>query len=172
MQTKHLLSWSTSELRVMLVYRLTRFKPSSKIFYWPFQGGTSLWIFDVFSFLCSLCLCMCLFICVLWSPAGKELTSWLSFVVSNCEFVTFPLVSWVRCGTWLYRFLIFAPLLTMALISAWVKNLLCIVVLKQGLIWYKYIPLCWSGADTRALGNQKDTGPYLLIGEGVVVRDK
>ena len=38
--------------------------------------------------------------------------AWLSFVVSNCEFVTFPLVSWVRCGTWLYRFLIFAPLLT------------------------------------------------------------
>ena len=29
-----------------------------------------------------------------------------------CEFVTFPLVSWIRCGTWLYRFLIFAPLLT------------------------------------------------------------
>ena len=29
-----------------------------------------------------------------------------------CEFVTFPLVSWVRCGTWLYQFLIFAPLLT------------------------------------------------------------
>ena len=35
----------------------------------------------------------------LWPPAGKGLTSWLSFVVSNCEFVTFPLVSWVRCGT-------------------------------------------------------------------------
>ena len=31
-----------------------------------------------------------------------------------CEFVTFPLVSWVRCGTWLYRFLIFAPLLTLS----------------------------------------------------------
>ena len=30
-----------------------------------------------------------------------------------CEFVTFPLVSWVGCGTWLYRFLIFAPLLTL-----------------------------------------------------------
>ena len=28
-----------------------------------------------------------------------------------CEFVTFPLVSWVRCGTLLYRFLIFATLL-------------------------------------------------------------
>ena len=37
-------------------------------------------------------------ICALWSPAGKGLTSWLSFVVSNCEFVTFPLVSWVRYG--------------------------------------------------------------------------
>ena len=35
----------------------------------------------------------------LWSPAGKGLTSLLSFVVSSCEFVTFLLVSWVRCGT-------------------------------------------------------------------------
>ena len=54
-----------------------------------------------------------LWICALWSPAGKGLTSWLSFMASNCEFVTFPLVSWVRCGTWLYWFLIFAPLLTL-----------------------------------------------------------
>ena len=51
------------------------------------------------SVLCLLCLCARLFICALWSPAGKGLTSWLSFVVSNCEFVTFPLVSLVRCGT-------------------------------------------------------------------------
>ena len=29
----------------------------------------------------------------------KGLTTWLSFLVYNCEFVTFPLVSWVRCGT-------------------------------------------------------------------------
>ena len=42
-----------------------------------------------------------------------EKASWLSFVVSKCEFVTFPLVSWVGCGTWLHRFLIFAPLLTL-----------------------------------------------------------
>ena len=66
------------------------------------------------SVLCLLCLCARLVICNLWSPAGKGLTSWLSFVVSNCEFVTFPLVSWVRCGTLLYRFLIFAPLLTLS----------------------------------------------------------
>ena len=33
------------------------------------------------------------------SPAGKGLASWLLFVVSICELITFPLVSWVRCGT-------------------------------------------------------------------------
>ena len=52
-----------------------------------------------FSVLYLLCLFARLFICALWSPAGKGLTSWLSFAVSNCEFVTFPFVSWVRCGT-------------------------------------------------------------------------
>ena len=52
------------------------------------------------SVLCMLCLCAHLFICALWSPAGKGLTSWLSFLVSKCDFVTFPLVSWVRCGTY------------------------------------------------------------------------
>ena len=42
---------------------------------------------------------LCASVYALWSPAEKGLTSWLSFVVSNCEFVSFPLVSWVRCGT-------------------------------------------------------------------------
>ena len=42
------------------------------------------------SVLCLLCLCACLFICALLSPAGKGLASWLSLVVSNCVFVTFP----------------------------------------------------------------------------------
>ena len=76
------MSWSTSELRVRLA-PLNRFKPSSKIFYWPFQGGTS--FVDLLCFcsvLCLLCLCARLFICALWSPAGKGLTSWLSSVVS------------------------------------------------------------------------------------------
>ena len=31
-----------------------------------------------------------LFIAALWSPAGKGLTSWLSFVMFNCVFVTVP----------------------------------------------------------------------------------
>ena len=51
------------------------------------------------SVLCLLCLCACLFISALWSPAGKGLTSWLLVMVSKYEFVTFLLVSWVRCGT-------------------------------------------------------------------------
>ena len=44
-----------------------------------------------FSVLCLLCLCTRLFICALWSPARKGLTSWLSFVASYCRFVTFQL---------------------------------------------------------------------------------
>ena len=51
------------------------------------------------SVLCLLCLLARLFICALWSPAGKGMTSLRSFVMSNCEFVTFPLVSGVRHGT-------------------------------------------------------------------------
>ena len=53
--------------------------------------------------LCYFCLILLcfharLFVDALGSPAGKGLTSWLSFVMSNCDDVTFPLVSWVRCG--------------------------------------------------------------------------
>ena len=45
-----------------------------------------------------LCFHARLFIDDLRSPGGKGLTSWLSFVMFNCDVVTFPLVSWVRCG--------------------------------------------------------------------------
>ena len=39
-----------------------------------------------------------LFVDALRSPAGKGLTSWLSFVMSSCDVVNLPLVSWVRYG--------------------------------------------------------------------------
>ena len=47
-------------------------------------------------------------------PCGHLLVK-VSFVMSNCEVVTFPLVFLVRCGTCLYRFLIFDlfPFLTL-----------------------------------------------------------
>ena len=93
-----------------------------------------LWIFYVFSVLCLLCLCARLFICALWSPAGKGLTSWLSFVVYNCEFVTFPLVSWVRCGTWFIWFLIFAPLLILNTLKIWVAQQILRQLKYTGLI--------------------------------------
>ena len=46
--------------------------------------------FSVLKFLCYFCLVFvmlscALFIDALWSPAGKGLTSWLLFVMSNCE---------------------------------------------------------------------------------------
>ena len=60
--------------------------------------------------LCFFLSCVCyvfvrVCLCALWSPAGKGLTSWLSFVESYCEFVIFPLVS---IGVYLLDFL--APL--------------------------------------------------------------
>ena len=109
------MSWSTSGLRVRLA-PLNRFKPSSKIFYWPFQGGTSFVDLLCFCFdLCLLCLCASVYMCFVvtcWERA--DLLALVCGVF--CEFVTFPLVSWVRCGTWLYRFLIFAPLLTLKIL--------------------------------------------------------
>ena len=49
-----------------------------------------LWIIYVISVLFVLCFRARLFIDGLWSPGGKGLTSWLSFVMSNCEVVAFP----------------------------------------------------------------------------------
>ena len=58
---------------------MNRFKPSSKIFYLPFHGGTSF-----VDHLCYLCLLFVmhsrLFIAGLLSPAGKELTDLLVLV--------------------------------------------------------------------------------------------
>ena len=46
------------------------------------------------------CLVFVMPLCVsVYLRLGKGMTSWLSFVLDNCEIVTFPLVSWVRCGT-------------------------------------------------------------------------
>ena len=55
---------------------------------------------DYLCYFCLVLLCshVRLFDGALWSPAGKGLTSWLSLVMSICDVVAFPLVSWVRCG--------------------------------------------------------------------------
>ena len=50
---------------------------------------------DHLCYFCCVLLCFHTRLCVdaLWSPAGKGLISWLSFVVSDCNVVTFLLVS-------------------------------------------------------------------------------
>ena len=53
----------------------------------------------LFCLVFAMSLCASVFMCFVvtcWEKADPP--QWLSFVVSNCEFVTFPLVSWVRCG--------------------------------------------------------------------------
>ena len=83
--------------------------PPGKCFYWPFQGCTSFvdllfYLFIVFIMLSRL------FIAALWSTAGKGLTSWLWCLIVFLSLIA--VISWNRCGTWLYQFLIFAAFLT------------------------------------------------------------
>ena len=63
-----------------------------------FQGGTS-----IVNHLCYLCLMFVmlsrLFIASVWLLEGKELTSWLLFVMFIVILLLFHLVSWDRHGT-------------------------------------------------------------------------
>ena len=52
-------------------------------------------------FLSCFVMLSCMSVCdvdALWSPAGKGMIACLSFMMSNCNVVTLPLVSRVRCG--------------------------------------------------------------------------
>ena len=44
-------------------------------------------------------LCASVYLCLVVTCWERADQSELSFVVSNCEFFTFPLLSWFRCGT-------------------------------------------------------------------------
>ena len=75
---------------------------------WSFQGGAS--FVDPFcylSFVLVFVTLSCLFLAALWSPAVLAVL-WVMF---SCVLSPSDMVSWLRCGTWLYRFLIFAPFL-------------------------------------------------------------
>ena len=91
-------SSSISKLRVKLTRCETGLSPPVNIFTDCSKAVFLLWIIYVISVLFLLCFHARLFIDALWSSAGKGLTSWLSFVMSNCEVATFPLESWVRYG--------------------------------------------------------------------------
>ena len=68
-----------------------------KYFYWPFQGGASF----VDHYVISVLFCYAfMHVCLLMTcghPLGRA-NLWLLFVTYNCDVVTFPLVSLVRCG--------------------------------------------------------------------------
>ena len=80
-----------------LVRLETGLSPPVKYFYLPFQGGASFVDHLCYFRLVLLCFHVPLFVGALLSLTGKGLVSWLSFVVSYCDVVTFLLVSWVRC---------------------------------------------------------------------------
>ena len=65
-----------------------------------------------------------LFIAALWSPEGKGLTSWFFFVMFVVILLLSHLISWDRCGTWLYRFLILAVFLTFSRLNN-DKDIIC-----------------------------------------------
>ena len=81
-----------AELRVRLARRETDLSPPVKYFTHRSKVVHLLWIIYVILVLFLFCFCERLFIDALWSLAGKWLTSCISFVMSNCEVVTFPLV--------------------------------------------------------------------------------
>ena len=86
------MSWSTSELRWMLV-PLNMFKPFCDFLWWPFQGGV--YFVDHFCYLCFMFIFVmlsCLFLLTLWSPNGKGLSSWLPCVL--CFLLSLPLSIW------------------------------------------------------------------------------
>ena len=77
------------------MHRLTGLSPPVKYFYLPFQGGASFVDHLCYSCLVLLCFHARTFVDALWSPAGKGSTSWLSFVMSNCDVVnSFNSIQW------------------------------------------------------------------------------
>ena len=97
--------------------RETGLSPPVKYFTDRSKAVLLLWIFYVFVLSC-VCYVLCASVYMCFVVTCWERADLLALVCGVfCEFVTFPLVSWVRCGTWLYQFLIFAPLLT--LIFCW-----------------------------------------------------
>ena len=87
----------------------------SAVFDCGISWSYSLTIF-VFDILSSLCLA------VLWSSDGKEMISCLSYMWCFLVLSLFHSMFWIRCGTWLYRFLIFAFFLT--LVEGIIRNIL------------------------------------------------
>ena len=73
---------------------------------------------------------------LLWLPAGKGLTTWLSFVMLNCVFVTSPCGILGQVWYLIYRFLIFAPLLHCTEQYA-LSSILFMILLENIVVWQR-----------------------------------
>ena len=154
------MSWSSSELRVRLA-PWNRFKPCSKIFYWLFQGGTS--FCGSFMFYQS-CACYAFVLVCLYVPWGHLLgKGWLfgsrlwrlSVKLSLSQWLSF-----VRCETWLYQFLIFAPLLTLdTLWNVMRVDTFWYDLLNLDAIWLRLVKFWWHDLVSRL-----DTTTYVQTG--------
>ena len=94
------ISFETS-VRAKLSLCLTTAESRVKI--WPFilikqPPPPPWWLWLLFILRRWFCSC-CFFHFLCCSHCLWGFNAWLSFVVSNCDFVTFSLVSWVGCGT-------------------------------------------------------------------------
>ena len=92
------------------------YPPPPHYFYWPFQGGASfvdpfvIWVLCLSLFYCLICsLQSCDHLLGKTWPLGSLVCSF-RLVLSLSH-----IVSWVKCGTWLYLFMIFAYFLTFIL---------------------------------------------------------
>ena len=114
----------------------TGLSPPVKYFTDRSKAVLLLWIFYVFVLSC-VCYVLCASVYMCFVVTCWERADLLALVCGVfCEFVTFPLVSWVRCGTWLYRFLIFATLLTFIL---WILMYHLLVYVNTALLSKKAI---------------------------------
>ena len=111
--------WSTSELRVRLA-QWNRFKPSSKIFYWPFQGGTS--YEDYLCFFVS-----CVSHAFTFVHCCLVVTFWLLLVMFIVFLLRSHVVSWVRCGTCIVSWFLpsFCEKMADAHIKQYIQKWLC-----------------------------------------------
>ena len=127
-----------SELRVRLA-PWNQFKPSSKICL--LTVPRRYYFCGSFGFLCRVFLMLLqLFIVALWSPAGKGLTSWLLLMMFIVFLLLSRVVSSVMCGTWMYRFLIFAVDLLRFLINEIYYFVIKFLPSESGLRWANQCP--------------------------------
>ena len=147
--------WSTSELRVRLA-QWNEFNPTSKILLLTVPRRHFFCGSIVLFMSCDVML-LRLFIAALWSPAGKGLTSLLSFVMFNCVFCQFPMwhpglgvvldcidswslspfFLWFRNNTahWFTNLVFKQPSVSLGSYTTWFANMSKIIIKKYNSSW-------------------------------------